>query len=308
MNKMVGLVPALLLAAAVQAQEDNNDQEKNPFLDTPPGELRQLIADAPEVLKKDWYQVEMVIFTREDPVTDEYWRLEGKPDLTSSVIRLGRASEDKPQLPDQATDAHRAAAERKAWRALDEEKHNLEQMIERMLDRGDYRILFHESWRQPVSKRNRAFPIYVQGGERIMPALQKRPDESASSGSSSTSMSAKSDGNNEEGISGNTDRNTGSAFRPGATLALPEMRGTLRLYVSRYLHIEPNLWLTDQDARGRRYRVQIDHSRRMRSEELHYLDHPKFGLLIQINPWQSEKQKELEQMEEALEKQKEQEE
>lgn len=305
MNKMIGLLPALLLAAAVQAQENNNDQEKNTFVDTPPGELRQRIADAPEVLKKDWYQVEVVIFKREDPVTDEYWRLEGEPELTSSVIRLARANEDEAQLPDHATDAHRTAAERKAWRALDEEKHNLEQMTEQMLDRGDYRILFHESWRQPVSKRNRAFPIYVQGGQRVMPALQKRPDETGSSGSTSASMSPESDRNNEEGISANTNSNTGTAFRPGATLALPEMRGTLVLHVSRYLHIEPNLWLTDQDARDRLYRVQIDQSRRMRSEKLHYLDHPKFGLLIQVNPWQSEKQQEIEQMEEALEAQKE---
>lgn len=305
MRKLLWMLPVLVLSTGIQAQEDNGGEDKNPFLDTPPGELRQRIADAPEVLKKDWYQVEAVIFKRRDPVTDEYWRLGEQPDLASSVIRLADTNRNQPELPEQVTDEHRAAEEHKAWRTLDEEQHNLESMTSRMLDRGDYRILFHESWRQPISKRNRAFPIYVQGGKRIMPPLDSLPDKPASNRNDSDSSEAEIDANNEQPVDSQTEAGSDNAFLAGHTLALPEMRGTLLLHVSRYLHVEPDLWLTDQDARDRLYHVQINQSRRMRSEELHYLDHPKFGLLIQINPWQNEKQKELEQMEEALEEQKE---
>ena len=28
----------------------------------------------------------------------------------------------------------------------------------------------------------------------------------------------------------------------------------------------------------------LDESRRMRSEEIHYLDHPKFGVIVRIDP------------------------
>ena len=305
MKRIVWLLPMLVLCTGIEAQENNSDEEKNPFLDTPPGELRQRIADAPEVLKKDWYQVEAVIFKRQDPVTDEYWRLGREPDLASSVIRLAGEDRDEPELPEQVTDLHSAAAEHKAWRTLDEEAFNLQSMTERMLNRGSYRILFHESWRQPISKRNRAFPIYVEGGERIMPPLETIPEAASVKADTADSPDeTNTEENRSEAGTGNTNAST---FRAGHQLALPEMRGTLLLHVSRYLHVEPDLWLTDQDARDRLYHVQIDQSRRMRSEELHYLDHPKFGLLIQVNPWQSEKQKELEQMEEALEEQKEQE-
>jgi len=296
-------LPLLVLCSAVQAQEETDEDQENPFLETPPGELRQRIADAPEILKKDWYQVEAVIFKRQDPVTDEYWRLGRDPDLASSVIRLAGEDRDEPELPEQVTDEHRAAADRKAWRTLDEEEFNLQSMTRRMLNGGDYSILFHESWRQPISKRNRAFPIYVQGGERIMPPLETIPEAaSAHADAPESPDKTHTEDNRSEAGTGNTNEST---FRAGHQLALPEMRGTLLLHVSRYLHVEPNLWLTDQDARDRLYHVQIDQSRRMRSEELHYLDHPRFGLLIQVNPWQSEKQKELEQMDEALEKQKE---
>jgi len=304
MKQILRLLPLVVLCTAVQAQEDNGEEDANPFLETPPGELRQRIADAPEVLTKDWYQVEVMIFKRQDPVTDEYWRLDREPDLASRVIRLGQADRDEPELPENVTDTHRAAAERDAWRTLDEEAFNLEAMAERMLNRGGYRILFHESWRQPISKRNRAFPIYVEGGKRIMPPLDSIPEVSSTNQKSDVSSTDQSAPDTRQ--SGDTDDSvkTGNSFLAGHTLALPEMRGTLRLHVSRYLHVEPDLWLTDQDARDRLYHVQIDQSRRMRSEELHYLDHPKFGLLIQVNPWQSKKQKELEKMEKALEEQK----
>ena len=55
----------------------------------------------------------------------------------------------------------------------------------------------------------------------------------------------------------------------------------------------------ESDA-GQRYWVQIDQKRRMRGEELHYLDHPLFGLLLRMTPWKTEQQKELEKLEKAL--------
>jgi len=38
----------------------------------------------------------------------------------------------------------------------------------------------------------------------------------------------------------------------------------------------------------------------MRSEELHYLDHPLFGMLLRITPYQTEQQVQLELMKQAL--------
>ena len=38
----------------------------------------------------------------------------------------------------------------------------------------------------------------------------------------------------------------------------------------------------------------------MRSEELHYLDHPLFGLLVRLMPYETDEQKQLALMEKAL--------
>jgi hypothetical protein len=81
------------------------------------------------------------------------------------------------------------------------------------------------------------------------------------------------------------------------------LTGTFKLVLARYLHFysklnyQRKLTATEQavensdtdmpssEAVTREYEnYQIDNHRRMRSKELHYIDHPLVGMLIQINP------------------------
>ena len=61
------------------------------------------------------------------------------------------------------------------------------------------------------------------------------------------------------------------------------LSGLLRVTRGRFLHLETDLVLTDA-ATAQSYRVRLH--RRMRSDELHYVDHPKIGILIQANRYQ----------------------
>ncbi len=145
-----------------------------------------------------------------------------------------------------------------------------------------YRLLWHKAWRMPVLPEERSPWILVQAGEEI-----------------------------------------GEHYR---------LEGAIRVHLSRFLHIDSNLWLTeplppnsteptefystqlpplptDQSdlsnqssldsvtgfygADGyasiqREFPVKeiihIQSSRRMRSTELHYIDHPKVGILTVIHP------------------------
>lgn len=67
----------------------------------------------------------------------------------------------------------------------------------------------------------------------------------------------------------------------GFAEAVPRIDGTLRVYLTRYLHVDADL-LYRRSGVETPFRLQA--SRRMRSGELHYLDHPLFGLLILITP------------------------
>ena len=124
-----------------------------------------------------------------------------------------------------------------------------------------YRLMLHQSWTQPITSKET--PILLQGGEQY-----------------------------------------GADF---------ELEGTLNVRKSRFLHISTDLWfvrfnktlMPQQDwgthplisdfpdlikaaingetfDAGNRY--QMTEQRRLRSNEAHYLDHPQFGLIVQIRP------------------------
>lgn len=58
----------------------------------------------------------------------------------------------------------------------------------------------------------------------------------------------------------------------------PLLTGQVRMVKGRYLHFYPDLTLYDEDL-GISYPMKSH--RRMRSDELHYIDHPKIGIIIQ---------------------------
>ena len=85
---------------------------------------------------------------------------------------------------------------------------------------------------------------------------------------------------------------------PGLDLArvdsLPaRLRGTVTLSLARYLHLDlaldldPASVIPTESRRGFGAAVpvyRLRESRRMRSRELHFFDHPKFGVLVRIDP------------------------
>ncbi|HLS82796.1 MAG TPA: CsiV family protein [Steroidobacter sp.] len=73
-------------------------------------------------------------------------------------------------------------------------------------------------------------------------------------------------------------------FLPVATLApaASGLGGQIALTRGRYLHLTLDLTFAPADAPGRQYVLR--QSRRMRSNERHYIDHPKFGVIALITP------------------------
>lgn len=68
-----------------------------------------------------------------------------------------------------------------------------------------------------------------------------------------------------------------------------ELDGTLRFYIARFLHLEVNLAFqpvapVQTSFPGEMPTYQIKEQRRIRSQELHYFDHPKFGAIVRVVP------------------------
>ncbi len=108
--------------------------------------------------------------------------------------------------------------------------------------KSGYEVLWHSAWRQPGLSRSKALPIYLKSAQQTL---------------------------------------------NGA----PLLEGTVTISLSRYLHADFDLLLrgvlADSQSSSTGDLIQepvirmIDH-RRMRSDELHYIDHPKIGALIRI--------------------------
>lgn len=260
----------------------------NPYSDMSAPELRRAISEIPAVFQENWYQIEILAFARKEPNSDEYWRLDQQPDLNrDALIRLDSES---PQAPEHADNIDRQALGYGAWKTL-EGALPLTNTAEQMSRAGD-RILAHRAWRQPVRERGHAFAVLLEGGDVLPAPIILSPGDSGSTASDIAAIDASGQITTLPTLETEESND--------ATMETRELQGALRFHLSRYLHLEPLLWYGSDTESGQRIWVKINQNRRMRSEELHYLDHPLFGLLVRITPWKHPEQKKLDELKAAL--------
>jgi hypothetical protein len=77
----------------------------------------------------------------------------------------------------------------------------------------------------------------------------------------------------------------------GSESNAPYIDGTVRVSLGRYLHLDLDLQLHTRSRledfsaeSGIKPRIHLSEQRRMRSRELHYFDHPRFGAIALITP------------------------
>lgn len=141
-----------------------------------------------------------------------------------------------------------------------------------LADSSGYEVIEHVAWRQPGWDEDNARPVHIHGGAQYQ-----------SFGNADMSPRPPSDLGYPY-------------FESRISTTFEELDGTVKVLLDRYLHVYTDLVFRApvamqavQDQGPLRsgnaiyeYRVQ-DH-RRMRSRELHYLDHPLLGVLVRITP------------------------
>lgn len=78
---------------------------------------------------------------------------------------------------------------------------------------------------------------------------------------------------------------------PAVQLTTPEndVTGTIKFYLARFLHVELNVLYQPQTgaiggAENAATGYLISEQRRVKSNDLNYFDHPKFGVLLRVSP------------------------
>lgn len=221
-----------------------------------------LVITSTPLLAQSWYQVNIVVFENRAAV-DGGEALQ-QPDGMQFVVP-GNAVE---------IDAIAESGDENGFQRTTIIDNEFNSVVASLQRSSGYKVLLVKSWRQPGLERNVAIPVVVRGGNTYGPHSQ--------------------------------------------------LEGTIRLVLSRYLHLETDLWLgeytleqplaptdaatdtlpvaqdmpavdvglapegmTPDNAESIYVPlrlVRLQESRRMRSKELHYIDHPQIGVVAKIIP------------------------
>jgi len=71
-----------------------------------------------------------------------------------------------------------------------------------------------------------------------------------------------------------------------------ELEGTIRFFMSRHLHLDVDLLYRDVTTESGNIIYRINEQRKVKSQETHYFDHPRLGVLIRVMPLDLKKGKE----------------
>ncbi len=274
-----------------------------------------------------WYQIEVIIFANQSylGMSSETW-----PETTqlryTDLIEL-RHPDDPPRGTSSKVPNFSASNTPTPYELLNPSELQLVPIAKKLDRSEEYQTLVHIAWRQPTLDPDKSIPVYIYQGVDLpasvsLAAATQKSSPSKQQGAGRFSSVAVGNFTYDSSQYGQllpiteTDINTGPVLNP--------FSGTLRLSVSRYLHIEADLNyrvpvlkeevvpvdptnMAFDSTRGiqmpanfesqgqvrttvrKRQALQNFHmyeTRRMRSKELHYLDHPMFGIITRVIPYE----------------------
>ena len=222
-----------------------------------------------------YYDIELIIFESTDKASyhAEAQRNTLSRELPEEAIELGKAVPRKlikgydPKL---------------SFRLLPASTYQLSQEVKLLQQSGHYNVLLHTAWRQPGMDRETAIPVHIR--KEYVSQVEQPVQEN----------------------------NTFSAFGPASSAFTPPpaknvLDGYIRIILSRYLHAQVDLAYTvptrqnvqtipaattESNAEYRTEKTEIvplmfhlNQSRKMRSTEVHYLDHPVLGVIVLATPY-----------------------
>lgn len=213
------------------------------------------------------YEVEIIIFedTTELYKNSETWPLTFETTDTISENDI-KSEQNKTKPIPLDTD------KKVVFEFIDNEQYRLVEQARKLQEHANYKILFHKAWKQPGLDRDSAEPLIIN--------------------TQNTAVNTESENNQQEPQS--------------------FMTGSFTLIMSRYLHVDSKIilhkpktikpinTLTNNDdeiinENENTVNTSSDYDkyplvfeRRMRSKEIHYIDHPMGGMIVLATPFKIE--------------------
>lgn len=271
------------------------------------------------------YKVELIIFENLDPAAlqAEHWPADpGTPPLnnamelnTLTAATPSTASPSGPAAAPSATSSATgtspgpavitpalgatssaqippsAASVTPRWRWLDPSELTLNGVEQKLSNSKRYRPLLHIGWIQPLDSSDQGTPVHLYDG--LKPQQNNDTHDVAAPPAVTQVLAPPLDAAEPPAAS---EANTVQAQNTGAQAPPHVIDGTFTLRRGRFLHVDADIGYRDTytpegtapDSGAMQpvtLYVRMAQSRRIRGDELHYLDHPLFGVLFVVSPY-----------------------
>lgn len=201
------------------------------------------------VVAASWYQVELVVFERLYPKLDgEQWENE-EHKIRDNMVEL------------QASDSEGLAA----FKLLSRSRNRLGGVYNVLKSSSGYRPLYHVSWQQPATERRKSRHVHIQrlDGKATPVSTTEEPD-----------------------------------FLEEFNLQNKIIDGSIRIRSGFYLHADVDLsYFKNIPAENKVLRsseesfssgndktvVKLKETRKIKLNEIHYFDHPMYGVILQVS-------------------------
>ncbi|VAW93566.1 hypothetical protein MNBD_GAMMA22-784 [hydrothermal vent metagenome] len=235
-----------------------------------------------------YYDVEIIVFenTRTKYLQSEFWKKNLVQTEPETFVQIGQT------LP---VDFPETYIPQLTFKHIENTDYRLNDIVTSLNESNDHRVLLHSAWRQPGLSKTDAINVKI---EHFIPP-ENTNENISENNSENTQITLKNNNNfaSAQYISQfSTTEYTDENNKPNKGFVLS---GYIKLILSRYLHLKIDLVYHEQANEIAEQIISnefgedellpdifhILQTRRLRSKELHYIDHPVISIIALITPY-----------------------
>lgn len=169
---------------------------------------------------------------------------------------------------------------------VDETTLQLKDLAWQLSHRGGHKLLLHTAWRMPLGAKQQSRKLRVYAGQRFSPQFDYfgDPQEITTTATDTDSLHLAIEQTYRQLNQGRQLNPAGNGTNPrGLPQQVWQLDGVIRPYNQRMLFADTEFNFRQLSAGGEQlFTFYSKENVRLLLGELHYLDHPKFGLILQI--------------------------
>lgn len=249
------------------------------------GILGSSVAVAQTGDKARWFQVELIAFKRQQQNTQEQWPTNIKLDYPRNWVELRDAASANEPASEADLPAPAAATPDTGFVLLPNAERKLTRYANALQRDSRFTVLFHQAWRQPIIGARSANAILINGGDHY-------GEHQELEGSVTLSLNQFLQIKTRLWLT-QFAANRGQA--PGDWPLLPPIpkpKEAPNLFISDVDQSLTQINLNEEGEESEEFLptriVVMEEDRRIRANELHYFDHPLFGLIVQLTPYEAQ--------------------